>query len=38
MDERRRPDLRPMLILIGLLVLVTLGWVFLTPLILPDAR
>ena len=34
----RRPDLRPMLILVGLIVLVTLGWVMLTPLILPPAR
>ena len=34
----RRPDLRPMLILIGLLVLVTVGWLVLSPLILPPAR
>jgi hypothetical protein len=33
-----RPDLRPMLILLGLLVLVVLGWLFLGPLILPPAR
>lgn len=32
-----RPDLRPMLILVALLVLVVLGWVLLSPLILPDA-
>jgi hypothetical protein len=30
-----RPDLRPMLILAGLLVLVVVGWILLTPLILP---
>jgi hypothetical protein len=30
-----RPDLRPMLILGGLLVLVVVGWVLLSPLILP---
>jgi hypothetical protein len=33
-----RPDLRPMLILVGLLAAVILGWVFLSPLILPPAR
>jgi hypothetical protein len=33
-----RPDLRPMLILAGLLVVVVLGWLFLGPLILPPAR
>ncbi len=32
----RRPDLRPMLILVGLIVLVTLGWLLLSPLILPP--
>ena len=32
-----RPDLRPMLILVGLLVLVILGWIVLSPLILPSA-
>jgi hypothetical protein len=31
-----RPDLRPMLILAGLLVLVFFGWLFLGPLILPP--
>ena len=36
--EHRRPDLRPMLILVGLLVLVTLGWLLLSPIILPPAR
>ena len=30
-----RPDLRPMLILAGLLVAVVLGWVVLSPMILP---
>ena len=30
-----RPDLRPMLILAGLLVVVILGWILLSPLILP---
>jgi hypothetical protein len=30
-----RPDLRPMLIVGGLLVLVVLGWVVLSPVILP---
>ena len=33
--EPRRPDLRPMLILLGLLVAVTLGWLLLSPVILP---
>ena len=32
-----RPDLRPMLILAGLLVLIVLGWVLLAPRILPPA-
>ncbi|MFN2484514.1 MAG: hypothetical protein ABR509_06215 [Candidatus Limnocylindria bacterium] len=36
--RERRPDLRPMLILIALLVLVTVGWLVLSPLILPPAR
>ena len=35
--ERRRPDLRPMLILLALLVVVTIGWLLLSPLILPPA-
>ena len=30
-----RPDLRPMLILAGLLVLVIVGWIVLSPLVLP---
>ncbi|MGH2455024.1 MAG: hypothetical protein ACRDHD_02010 [Candidatus Limnocylindria bacterium] len=33
-----RPDLRPMLILAGLLVGVVVGWLVLGPLILPAAR
>lgn len=33
-----RPDLRPMLILAGLLVLVFAAWLFLGPMILPPAR
>lgn len=32
-----RPDLRPMLILAVLLVVVVLGWIVLSPLILPPA-
>jgi len=32
-----RPDLRPMLILVGLLIAVVLGWLLLGPLILPTA-
>jgi hypothetical protein len=31
-----RPDLRPMLILIALLVLVVAGWILLSPAILPG--
>lgn len=30
-----RPDLRPLIILVGLLALVVLGWIALSPLILP---
>jgi hypothetical protein len=30
-----RPDLRPMLILVGLLFAVVVAWLFLSPLILP---
>jgi len=30
-----RPDLRPILILGGLLVVVLLGWILLSPLVLP---
>jgi hypothetical protein len=33
-----RPDLRPMLILGGLLVAVVLGWILISPLLLPAAR
>jgi len=31
-----RPDLRPMLLLVGLLAAIVLGWVLLGPLILPP--
>ena len=31
-----RPDLRPMLILLGLFVAVIIAWLFLSPLILPT--
>ena len=30
-----RPDLRPMLILVGLLLAVIVAWLFISPLILP---
>ena len=33
-----RPDLRPMLILAGLLVAVVLGWIVISPLVLPPAQ
>jgi hypothetical protein len=33
-----RPDLRPMLILAGLLVAVVVGWILVSPLLLPPAR
>ena len=33
-----RPDLRPMLILFGLLAVVIVGWILLGQLILPPAR
>ena len=33
-----RPDLRPLLLLVALLVVVLLGWLFLSPLILPWAN
>ena len=33
-----RPDLRPMLILAGLLVAVVVGWILVSPLLLPGAR
>jgi len=32
-----RPDLRPMLILAGLLLAVLLGWILISPLLLPAA-
>jgi hypothetical protein len=31
-----RPDLRPMLILVVMLVLVVVGWIVLSPLLLPP--
>ncbi len=33
----RRPDLRPMLILAALVLAVILGWMLLSPLLLPSA-
>jgi hypothetical protein len=33
-----RPDLRPMLILGGLLLAVIVGWILISPLLLPAAR
>jgi hypothetical protein len=33
-----RPDLRPMLILVGLLVAVIVGWILLGPLIIGGAN
>ena len=33
-----RPDLRPILILAALLALVMVGWILLSPLVLPAAR
>lgn len=33
-----RPDLRPMLILGGLLLVVIVGWILISPLLLPSAR
>ncbi len=32
-----RPDLRPIAILIGLVALVVVGWILLSPLILPRS-
>jgi hypothetical protein len=32
-----RPDLRPMVILVGLLAAVVIAWLLLSPLILPPA-
>ena len=34
--ESYRPDLRPLAILVGLLVAVIVGWLLLSPLILPG--
>jgi hypothetical protein len=31
-----RPDLRPMVVLIGMLVVILVGWILLSPLILPP--
>jgi hypothetical protein len=33
-----RPDLRPMLILAGLLAVVIVGWIVISPLVLPGGR
>ena len=33
-----RPDLRPMIVLVAAIALVILGWLFLSPLVLPAAR
>jgi len=33
-----RPDLRPMLIVFALIAAVVIGWILLSPLILPPAR
>jgi hypothetical protein len=33
-----RPDLRPMLILGGLVLAVIVGWILISPLLLPAAR
>ncbi|MGH2428903.1 MAG: hypothetical protein ACRDGV_08475 [Candidatus Limnocylindria bacterium] len=32
-----RPDLRPMIVLVAVLVMVVLAWLLLSPLILPGA-
>jgi hypothetical protein len=32
-----KPDLRPILILVGLLAAVIIGWILLSPVILPPA-
>ncbi|HET7583203.1 MAG TPA: hypothetical protein VFL75_10705 [Candidatus Limnocylindria bacterium] len=32
-----KPDLRPILILVGLLLAVIIGWILLSPVILPPA-
>ena len=31
-----KPDLRPMAVLIGMLVVILVGWIILSPLILPP--
>jgi hypothetical protein len=31
-----RPDLRPMFVLVGMLVAILVGWILLSPLILPP--
>jgi hypothetical protein len=31
-----RPDLRPMVVLIGMLVVILVGWIILSPVILPP--
>jgi hypothetical protein len=31
-----RPDLRPMAVLIGMLIVILFGWIILSPLILPP--
>ena len=31
-----RPDLRPMAVLVGMLVIILVGWILLSPLILPP--
>ena len=33
-----RPDLRPMLLLVAVLVIIVAGWIVLGPLVLPPAR
>jgi hypothetical protein len=33
-----RPDVRPMLILAAIIVLVIVGWLFISPMVLPAAR
>ncbi|HTE65654.1 MAG TPA: hypothetical protein VK736_05305 [Candidatus Binatia bacterium] len=32
-----RPDLRPMLVLVAVLAAVVIGWILLSPLVLPPA-
>jgi hypothetical protein len=33
-----RPDLRPMLLLVAVLMIIVAGWIVLSPLLLPPAR